>query len=138
MMWFARVRVSFCCLYGRPAMRCQAMRQTTKPAHKSAACDGSACGTNCGKCAETWGIIHSPAANRSAADLTRTSQTMNTTYSDFAATVSSIRADLTALAFDQSKADRGVMMRAAAALAMFESDMLRKAAGPILPGELQG
>jgi hypothetical protein len=27
------------------------------------------------------------------------------------------------------------MMRAAAALAMFESDMLRKAAGPILPGE---
>ncbi len=62
---------------------------------------------------------------------------MNTTYSDFAATISSIRADLTALAFDQSKVDRGVMMRAAAALAMFESDILRKAAGPILPGELQ-
>jgi hypothetical protein len=63
---------------------------------------------------------------------------MNTTYSEFAATLATIRADLTALAFDQSKADRGVMMRAAAALAMFESDMLRKAAGPILPGEIQG
>jgi len=60
---------------------------------------------------------------------------MNTTYSNFAATLASIRTDLTELAFDQSKADRGVMMRAAAALAMFESDMLRKAAGPILPGE---
>jgi hypothetical protein len=63
---------------------------------------------------------------------------MNTTYSEFAATLAAIRTDLTALAFDQSKADRGVMMRAAAALAMFESDMLRKAAGPILPGEFQG
>jgi hypothetical protein len=60
---------------------------------------------------------------------------MNTTYSDFAATLASIRTDLTELAFDKSKADRGVMMRAAAALAMFESDMLRKAAAPILPGE---
>jgi hypothetical protein len=60
---------------------------------------------------------------------------MNTTYSDFAATLASIRNDLTELAFDKSKADRGVMMRAAAALAMFESDMLRKAAAPILPGE---
>jgi hypothetical protein len=29
------------------------------------------------------------------------------------------------------------MMRAAAALAMFESDMLGKAAGPIMPGEIQ-
>jgi hypothetical protein len=64
-----------------------------------------------------------------------TTPAMNTTYSDFAATLASIRTDLTELAFDKSKADRGVMMRAAAALAMFESDMLRKAAGPILPGE---
>ena len=62
---------------------------------------------------------------------------MNTTYSDFAATLAEIRADLSNLATDQTKADRTVMMRAAAAIAMFESDMLRKAAGPILPGELQ-
>ena len=64
--------------------------------------------------------------------------TVNTTYADFAATLAEIRNALTDLATDQSKADRGVMMRAAAALAMFESDTLRKAAGPILPGELQG
>jgi hypothetical protein len=63
---------------------------------------------------------------------------MNSTYSDFAATLATIRAELTNLATDQTKEDRTVMMRAAAALAMFESDMLRKAAGPILPGELQG
>jgi hypothetical protein len=63
--------------------------------------------------------------------------TVNTTYSDFAATLAAIRTDLTDLAFDKSKADRAVMMRAAAAIAMFESDTLRKAAGPILPGELQ-
>jgi hypothetical protein len=56
-------------------------------------------------------------------------------HADFAATLATIRTDLTELAFDKSKTDRGVMMRAAAALAMFESDMLRKAAGPILPGE---
>lgn len=62
---------------------------------------------------------------------------MNTTYSDFAATLATIRTDLTELAFDKSKADRTVMMRAAAAIAMFESDTLRKAAGPILPGEFQ-
>jgi hypothetical protein len=88
--------------------------------------------------AEIWGIIGTSAANRSAADLTRTSQTMNTTYSDFAATLAEIRTALTDLAFDKDKSDRTVMMRAAAALAMFESDTLRKAAGPILPGELQG
>ena len=64
--------------------------------------------------------------------------TVNTTYSDFAATLAEIRTALTDLAFDKDKADRAVMMRAAAALAMFESDTLRKAAGPILPGELQG
>jgi hypothetical protein len=63
---------------------------------------------------------------------------VNTTYSDFAATLAEIRTDLADLATDQTKADRTVMMRAAAAIAMFESDMLRKAAGPILPGELQG
>jgi hypothetical protein len=63
--------------------------------------------------------------------------TMNTTYSDFAATLAEIRTALTDLAFDKDKADRAVMMRAAAAIAMFESDTLRKAAGPILPGELQ-
>lgn len=68
----------------------------------------------------------------------RTFQAMNTTYSDFAATLAEIRTALTNLATDQSKADRTVMMRAAAAIAMFESDTLRKAAGPILPGELQG
>ena len=62
---------------------------------------------------------------------------MNTVYSDFAATLAEIRVALTDLAMDQNKADRGVMMRAAAAIAMFESDTLRKAAGPILPGELQ-
>ena len=64
--------------------------------------------------------------------------TVNTTYSDFAATLAEIRTALTDLACDKDKADRAVMMRAAAALAMFESDTLRKAAGPILPGELQG
>jgi hypothetical protein len=63
---------------------------------------------------------------------------VNTTYSDFAATLAEIRTALTDLAFDNDKADRAVMMRAAAAIAMFESDTLRKAAGPILPGELQG
>ena len=64
--------------------------------------------------------------------------TVNSTYSNFAATLSEIRTELTDLAFDKDKADRAVMMRAAAAIAMFESDTLRKAAGPILPGELQG
>jgi hypothetical protein len=62
---------------------------------------------------------------------------MNTTYSDFAATLAEIRIALTDLAFDKDNADRAVMMRAAAAIAMLESDTLRKAAGPILPGELQ-
>ena len=62
---------------------------------------------------------------------------MNTTYSDFAATLAEIRTDLTNIAYDMSKSDRRVMMRAAAAVAMFESDTLRKAAAPILPGELQ-
>jgi hypothetical protein len=62
---------------------------------------------------------------------------MNTTYSDFAAILATIRTELTDLAADQTKSDRTVMMRAAAAIAMFESDTLRKAASPILPGELQ-
>ena len=114
------------------------MCQTTKPAPHPAACDGLAGGTKCGTCAGIGGIIGTSAANRSAADLPYTLQTMSTTYSDFAATLAEIRNALTDLATDQSKADRGVMMRAAAAIAMFESDMLRKAAGPILPGELQG
>jgi PIN domain nuclease of toxin-antitoxin system len=62
---------------------------------------------------------------------------MNTTYSNFAATLAEIRVELTDLAFDKDKVDRTVIMRAAAAIAMFESDTLRKAAGPILPGEFQ-
>jgi hypothetical protein len=52
------------------------MCQTTKPAHKSAACDGLVGGTNCSSRAGIWCIIGTSAANRSAADLTRTSQTM--------------------------------------------------------------
>ena len=82
------------------------------------------------------GIIRSSAAEMHGRTL-RTLRTMNTTYSDFAATLAEIRTALTDLAFDKDKADRTVMMRAAAAIAMFESDTLRKAAGPILPGELQ-
>jgi hypothetical protein len=82
------------------------------------------------------GIIRSSAAEMHGRTL-RTLQTMNTTYSDFAATLAEIRTALTDLAFDKDKADRTVMMRAAAAIAMFESDTLRKAAGPILPGEFQ-
>jgi hypothetical protein len=56
-------------------------------------------------------------------------------YSEFAATLATIRAELTDLALVADKPQRTVMMRAAAALAMFESDTLRKAAAPILPGE---
>jgi hypothetical protein len=82
------------------------------------------------------GIIRSSAAEMHGRTL-RTLRTMNTTYSDFAATLAAIRIALTDLAFDKDKADRAVMMRAAAAIAMFESDTLRKAAGPILPGEFQ-
>jgi hypothetical protein len=82
------------------------------------------------------GIIRSSAAEMHGRTL-RTLRTMNTTYSDFAATLAEIRTALTDLAFDKDKADRTVMMRAAAAIAMFESDTLRKAAGPILPGEFQ-
>jgi hypothetical protein len=52
------------------------MRQTTEPPQNAARCDGLACGTNCGSCAGIWGIIDTSAANRSAADITRTSQTM--------------------------------------------------------------
>ena len=114
------------------------MCQTTEPPQNAAACDSWAGGTKCGTCAGIRGIICTSAANRSAADLPYTLQTMNTTYSDFAATLAEIRTALTDLAFDKDKADRAVMMRAAAALAMFESDTLRKAAGPILPGEPQG
>lgn len=61
-------------------------------------------------------------------------QAMNA-YSDFAATLAAIRTDLADLAAVTDRPQRSVMMRAAAALALFESDTLRKAAGPILPGE---
>ena len=54
---------------------------------------------------------------------------------DFAATLASIRADLYTLAQTHEKPERTVLMKAAAALALFESDTLKKAAGPILPGE---
>jgi hypothetical protein len=56
-------------------------------------------------------------------------------HSDFAATLAQIRTDLLDWAMDADKPQRTAMMRAAAALALFESDMLRKAAGPVLPGE---
>ncbi len=56
-------------------------------------------------------------------------------YAEFAAIIAHIRVDLQDLALTAERPDRTVMTRAAAALALFESDMLRKAAGPILPGE---
>ena len=60
---------------------------------------------------------------------------MNRTYSEFAATLATIRGDLSDPALDAAKPERTVMMRAAAALALFESDVLKKAAAPTLPGE---
>lgn len=56
-------------------------------------------------------------------------------HADFAATIAQIRTDLTDWAMDAERPRRTTMMKAAAALALFESDLLRKAAGPILPGE---
>jgi hypothetical protein len=56
-------------------------------------------------------------------------------HADFAATLAQIRTDLADWAADAERPQRGAMLRACAALALFESDMLRKAAGPILPGE---
>ncbi len=58
------------------------------------------------------------------------------THAEFAATVATIRGNLCGLAdCAQSPDDRAVIMKAAAALALFESDLLVKSAGPILPGE---
>jgi hypothetical protein len=56
-------------------------------------------------------------------------------HAEFAGTISQIRADLTDWAMDAEGPQRATMMRAAAALAFFESDLLRKAAAPLLPGE---
>ena len=57
-------------------------------------------------------------------------------HAEFAATVATIRESLYGLAdCAQSRADRAVIMKAAAVLALFESDLLVKSAGPILPGE---
>lgn len=61
--------------------------------------------------------------------------TYSTTQAGFAATLATIRTELTELAYALDKPERTVAMRAAAALALFESDTLRKAAGPLLPGE---
>lgn len=60
---------------------------------------------------------------------------LNATYAEFAATLASIRSDLYDLAMAHNKEERAVLMKAAAAIALFESDTLRKSAGPLLPGE---
>jgi hypothetical protein len=61
--------------------------------------------------------------------------TYSSTQAGFAATLASIRSDLYDLAMAHDKEERTVLMKAAAAIALFESDTLRKAAGPLLPGE---
>jgi hypothetical protein len=61
--------------------------------------------------------------------------TYSKTQADFAATLAAIRSDLYSLAMVHGKAERTVLMKAAAALALFESDTLGRAAGPLLPGE---
>lgn len=61
--------------------------------------------------------------------------TYSTTQAGFAATLATIRTELVELAWVLDKPERTVAMKAAAALALFESDVLTKAAGPLLPGE---
>ena len=57
-------------------------------------------------------------------------------HAEFAATVAGIRASLYNLAdCANSRDERTVLVKAAAVLALFESDLLVKSARPILPGE---
>jgi hypothetical protein len=58
-------------------------------------------------------------------------------HAEFADTLGAIRQDLYDLAMVLEKPERSTLMRAAAALALFQSDQLAKAAGPLLPGERQ-
>jgi hypothetical protein len=111
------------------------MRQTMKPAQDAAQCDGLASGLRCGDMGRFGPILH-PTAQRSDPPVASPSHfpAMNA-HADFAATLASIRSELWDWAMDADKPQRTAMMRAAAALALFESDMLRKAAGPVLPGE---
>lgn len=54
---------------------------------------------------------------------------------EFSDAIGAIRRDLYDLALDADKADRETLMKAAAALAFYQSDLMKSAAGPILPGE---
>lgn len=54
---------------------------------------------------------------------------------EFSDAIGAIRRDLYDVALDANKADREVLMKAAAALAFYQSDLMKSAAGPILPGE---
>jgi hypothetical protein len=61
---------------------------------------------------------------------------MLNSHAQFAQTVAGIRQSLYGIADAmEARADHEAILKAAACLSFFESDLLTKAAGPVLPGE---
>jgi hypothetical protein len=109
------------------------MRQTMEAAQNAAPCDSRAGVLSCGIVGRLPLMLLATGGDlRPFASQT---MTYSSTQAEFAATLAGIRTSLYDLAMVHDKAERTVLMKAAAALALFESDTLRKAAGPLLPGE---
>jgi hypothetical protein len=112
------------------------MGQTTEPTQSAAQCASALGGLRCRATCRICAILPPAAKGSDPAPIHRLIRmTYSKTQADFAATLATIRSDLYGLAMVHDKAERTVLMKAAAALALFESDTLAKAAGPLLPGE---